>query len=64
MVPDRAACEAVFARHPGRFWASEITAGRSVTLDDGLSHLRERGIQEAVIAPSLTTRAPKEDRLT
>ena len=49
MVPDRASSEAVVSAHPGRFWASEITAGGSVPLAEALAAQRARGAAGCVV---------------
>ena len=49
MVPDRGACEALFLSDPGRFWATEITAGESVPVADGLDHVRRLGLAGSVL---------------
>jgi hypothetical protein len=48
MVPDRAACEAVYRCAPARFWGSEVTAGSSVPVAAALAHGRELGLAGAV----------------
>jgi len=49
MVPDRSACEAPFRYAPGRFWASEITAGGSVRLQEATAHVGQLGLAGAVL---------------
>jgi hypothetical protein len=49
MVPGRVACEALFRSQPGRFWASEITAGDSLGVPEATTHLRRLGFAGAVI---------------
>jgi hypothetical protein len=49
MAPDRATGEALFRSHPGRFWASETTAGGSVGLVEARTHLRGLGVAGAVV---------------
>jgi hypothetical protein len=49
MVPDRGACEALFRSDPGRFWATEVTAGGSITLKDALAHVRDLDLAGSVL---------------
>jgi hypothetical protein len=49
MVPDRAACEALLRAEPGRFWASEISAGGSLGVGEALDHVRGLGLAGAVL---------------
>jgi hypothetical protein len=48
MVPDRAACESLFRSNPTRFWGMDVAAG-SLSLDEGLLHVRELGLAGAVL---------------
>jgi hypothetical protein len=47
MVPGREACEAVFRRQRGRFWATELPEGDG--LEDALTHARGLGIAGRVL---------------
>jgi len=49
MLPDRAACESLFRSNPTRFWALDVAAGESLTLEAGLAHVREVGLTGAVL---------------
>lgn len=49
MVPERAACEALFRSRPDRFWASDITAGGSIDLPSAMAHVRGLGLAGAVL---------------
>jgi hypothetical protein len=49
MVPDRAACEALFRSAPLRFWASESTAGGSIALAEATRHVRQLGLAGTVV---------------
>jgi hypothetical protein len=50
MVPDRAACEALFRSEPERFWAAEVTAGTSVSLAEALEHVDRLALKGAVVS--------------
>lgn len=49
MVPDRAACEALFRTDPTRFYASEVTAGGSIAPEAALAHVRTLGLGGALL---------------
>lgn len=49
MVPDGSACEALFRLAPARFWASEITAGGSVGVQEATAHVRQLGLAGAIL---------------
>jgi hypothetical protein len=49
MVPNHAACEALLRAEPGRFWASEISAGGSLGVAEALDHVRGLGLAGAVL---------------
>jgi hypothetical protein len=49
MVPDRAACEALYRAHPGRFFASEATAAGSLPLDAVEAYASQLGLGGAVL---------------
>lgn len=49
MFPDRAACEALFRADPGRFVATEITAGGTVAPAAALAHVRDLGLGGALL---------------
>ena len=49
MVPDRAAVEALLRFHPTRFWAMDVAAAGSLSLAQGLAHVRTLGLPGAVL---------------
>jgi hypothetical protein len=49
MVPDRPSCEALFRPRADRFWASEVTAGGSLSGEAGLAHARTLGLAGAML---------------
>ena len=49
MVPDLATCTALFRARPGRFWASEATAGGAVSVEAGVGHAGEAGCSGAIL---------------
>jgi hypothetical protein len=49
MVPERAACEAFFRTHPGRFWAAETTAGGHLSLPEAFAHPQAMGLAGSVV---------------
>jgi hypothetical protein len=49
MAPNRAACEALIRSDQGRYWASKITAGGSLSRVAALMHLSNLGACGAVI---------------
>ncbi|HUG54429.1 MAG TPA: hypothetical protein VMR21_12555 [Vicinamibacteria bacterium] len=49
MAPDRGACEALFRSDPGRFWATEVTAGGSIPLAEALAHVGGLGLAGSVL---------------
>jgi len=49
MVPDRAACEALFRSDPTRFWAMDVTAAGSLPLEQALAQTRELGLAGTVL---------------
>ena len=49
MVPDRGSCEILLLSRADRFWASEITAGASLSVEAGLAHARTLGLAGAML---------------
>ncbi len=49
MVPDQSSCQALFVSDPGRFWAADVTAAGSSSLDEGLACLRDLGLKRAIL---------------
>jgi len=49
MVPNRTDSEARFRAHPGRYWATEITAGHSLRLPEALAYARTMGVAGSVV---------------
>ena len=49
MVPHARAAEAAFHGAPSRYWASQVTAGSSVSPRDGLAHIRALGLAGALL---------------
>ena len=49
MIPEPAACEALFRATPRRFWGSEITAGGNLRFPEALSYPRTVGVVGGVI---------------
>jgi hypothetical protein len=49
MVPNRAACEAVFRSHPGIFWGAEVTAGGSLGVPEAFAHPRSARLAGSVV---------------
>ncbi len=57
MFPDRAACEALYRRDPGRFIAAEVTAAGAIAPAPALAHVRALGLAGAVLDPRLVADA-------
>jgi hypothetical protein len=49
MVPDRGSSETLFRTDPARFWAADVTAAGSSTLDAGMAHLERLGLTQLVL---------------
>jgi len=49
MVPDRATAEALIRAYPGRFWATEMTAGQNLRLPEAFAHARTIGVAGSVV---------------
>ena len=57
MFPDRAACEALYRRDPGRFIAAEVTAAGAIAPAPALAHVQALGLAGAVLDPRLVADA-------
>ena len=63
MFPDREACEGLFRREPGRFFADEVTAGGSVAVETALAHVQALGLAGAVLDVRAVETAYREGEL-